>query len=241
MKQISREEYSELQAFLEHHILKLWEHENASNHVQDYTQTAFPINQIFKYELNDEQLEIFIVYNTIFLSTIVNYIPKAITKSSQCFGTNNAWDVIEALYRESHYDFGTIENYADCLRDTPCYIVYKINGKFSSEILRLDLFRDIKENNHIIDFIGGLFHALKHFSMGGINLSIGRDRNEVFDVMHIVYLIALAFRLRKIDGNKYKAIQILKDKNKEYKVVYYFYKEVHTGFYFLITCHKKSF
>ena len=46
-------------------------------------------------------------------------------------------------------------------------IVYKRNGNFCNDILRLDLFRDIKNDSKksITDFIGGLFHALKHFSL----------------------------------------------------------------------------
>lgn len=47
------------------------------------------------------------------------------------------------------------------------------------------------------DFVGGLLHVLKHFSVEGKNLATGNDINNVFDIGHIIYLIAMAFRLKK--------------------------------------------
>lgn len=182
-KILTREEYDELNSFLEPRIMSLWKHENEHNHVQDYTQTGFPINSIFKYHTDIEGEFIYVIYNSLFLSLLDNYLPIAITKYPELFGTGNALDVLEALYTCSNYSFGDIVSYRECLQDVPCYIVYKKNGNFCNDILRLDLFRDIKNDSKksITDFIGGLFHALKHFSLGGINLSINKEINDVLD------------------------------------------------------------
>lgn len=77
--------------------------------------------------------------------------------------------------------------------------MFRVNDEFG-DVLRIDLLRAIKPNKKIPgknDVVGGLLHVLKHFSLDGKNLATGTDKNDVFDVMHIIYLIAMAFRLKK--------------------------------------------
>lgn len=71
---------------------------------------------------------------------------------------------------------GTKQDYIKFLTGRACcYVVYQDNGIFS-DILRIDTFRSTmpnKEDPTKIDFVGGLLHTLKHFSIKDQNLSTG--------------------------------------------------------------------
>ena len=127
------------------------------------------------------------------------------------FGTGDANDVIDAVYAVSAFcGFGDKDRYVEFLTNHPCcYVVYRRDGVFEEDLLRIDILRQIKENKKDagkFDFIGGLMHTLKHFSIDNKNLSTGTYIHNVFDIHHIVYLIAMAFRLKDGEGCKYMAI-----------------------------------
>lgn len=113
--------------------------------------------------------------------------------------------------------------------DTSCFCIIKQNNCFN-EILRIDLFRFIRGGN----FVGGLFHTLKHFSMDGKNLSVGNDSNEVFDIEHVISKIQTAF-INYIRTNS-NIIEL--DNRHVYKSE--FYKEPESGIYFLKTLFKQK-
>ena len=90
-----------------------------------------------------------------------------------------------------------------------CYVVYRVNGEFG-DVLRIDLLRAIKPNKNT------------------------PGKNDVFDVRHIIYLIAMAFRQKKtVTGNscKYEALQKLQS-GTGHAV---FYRNPDTGVYYLNT------
>ena len=58
----------------------------------------------------------------------------------------------------------------------------------------------------------------------------------IFDIRHIIYLIGMAFRLKKGEGTKYKSLQQLTNAI----MLASFYKEEVTGIFFLNSYYKKK-
>ncbi len=245
MKVITKQEYTELMEFLEPHLKALWDHENKERIKKGevpltFFQFGFSIIDIYPYRI-DDTTQFYMVFNSSFLRVIYKDINMALQKSPDKFGTGNASDVIEALYNISAYQrFGSIKDYIQFLNDhLCCYIVYRENGLLSDDILRVDLLRQIlpsKEDETKKDFVGGLLHTLKHFSIANQNLSTGTYVHNIFDIHHLMYLIAMSFRLRNGEGCRYKAEQILSDG----KMLAFFYREQETGIYFLNSYYKKN-
>ena len=242
---LKREEYDELMRYLQPVFKRIWEHENNERKKEgkslDAFQFGFPINTIWHYKTGENDEEFYIIFNLGFLNTISRQIKIAQTQVPEKFGTGNADDVLEALYAVSNYkSFGDKNEYLGYLVDHCCsYVVYRNKGEFG-DVLRIDLLRAIrpnKKNPQKSDIIGGILYALKHFSFDGKNLSTGSDKNDVFDVMHILYLIAIAFRLKEpseSNTNNYKAIQRVRTDYMHAS----FYKNPITGVFYLNTYFK---
>lgn len=148
---------------------------------------------------------------------------------------------MQALFNVSAYQsFGSIEKYENFLIDHPCCYIVNHDGKnFEDDILRIDMFRIIQSSQEVEgteDFTGGLMHTLKHFSVDDKYLSTSQYKYNVFGIHHIIYLIAMAFRLREGKGSKYTAIQDLI----EDRMVASFYREEETGIFFLNSYYKNS-
>ena len=245
MKRINRQEYDDLMNYLQPIFRKIWEHENEERNkvgkTLDAFQFGFPIYDCIHYKTENCDEDFYIIYNTGFLRTISHQIILAQQQCPEKFGTGNADDVIDALYSVSGYNaFGDKNAYLDYLIDyNCCYVVYKNKGAFG-DVLKIDLLRRILPNKKVpskSDFVGGLLHVLKHFSVEGKNLATSNDINNVFDVRHIIYLIAMAFRLKKQcdkDDLIYEAFQNL-DKGKMHVS---FYKEKVANVYYLKTYFK---
>lgn len=122
------------------------------------------------------------------------------------------------------------------------WIYDNIDNAKENKILRLDLFRKLDKVPHRKrkwDFTGGLFHALKHFSMEGKPLSTGIDLNDIPNIEHVIYLIIKAFFLDAgifdINGTTYT---VLSNLDANYNLKFAFYLEKNTGVYFIKTIHK---
>jgi len=243
MKVISNQEYDALNTFLEPRLFELWRHENSvrdqDNQLDGFT-TGYGKFNVFHY-LVEDGLEFYVVFNTGFMRIISEGLSVALQEHPESFGTGNASDVIDALYKVSGYHpFGELDSYIRYVADNNCcYVVYKNNGAWVDEILRIDLLRFIKPNRknpEISDFVGGLLHTLKHFSVDGHYLSTGKENYDVFDITHLVYLIAMAFRLRVGEGKRYVARQELTNAT----MYGYFFFEEDSRFFFLDTYFKKD-
>ncbi|MEJ7626196.1 MAG: hypothetical protein WKF35_04995 [Ferruginibacter sp.] len=74
--------------------------------------------------------------------------------------------------------------------------------------MRIDLFRHLKANaNGKNDFVGGLFHALKHFTHSGKALSTESQNNDIPSLEYLLVFIARAFfdeGMKQIKGENYK-------------------------------------
>lgn len=245
MKVITKQEYAELMRFLKPHLKALWDHENKERFKQgrdplNVFQFGFSIMDIYNYKI-DVDTQFYMIFNSTFLRVIYHGIQSALQEFPDKFGTGNASDIIEALYNVSGYKrFGTIEDYIQFLNEhLCCYIVYREKDAYSDDILRVDLLRQIVPNKNDEtkkDFVGGLLHTLKHFSIENQNLSTGTYVHNVFDIHHLMYLIAMSFRLRSGEGCKYKAVQELSDG----KMLAFFYRESESGIFFLNSYYKKN-
>ncbi|MBO8460055.1 MAG: hypothetical protein IAA73_06975 [Bacteroidetes bacterium] len=241
-KFISIQEYDAMMAYIKPKLQALWIHENEErkkrgNELINEFQFGFPIIDIAHYKINNSR-NFYLIFNSSFLKIISSSIIKAIDNFPDKFGTGDANDVIDALYNVSGYH-GDREAYIGYLEQNACcYIVYRENEKFD-DILRLDIFRLIlpcKDDSKKYEFIGGLLHALKHFSINGKNLSTGNDIHNIFDVYHVVYLIGMAFGTRDRKKNESNSCQTLSDAIMH--IV--FYKEEISSVFFLVSYYKKK-
>lgn len=242
MKMISDKEYDDLTTYMHPRLLALWEHENKirQEHGREEInsfQLGFPKNEIYHHHIEGSH-NFYIVFNNSCHNLLQTGITKALDNFPEKFGTSNAKDVVDALYEASAYKlYDKKENYIRFLSETTCCYVVYANGDEFGDILRLDMFRCLDENKvnpNVYDFTGGLMHVLKHFSYYGRNLSTGNDVFNVFDIEDLVYLIAMAFRLKEGDGKHWEATQELS--NGSMKAI--FYKEEKTGIYFIKTYHR---
>lgn len=165
-------------------------------------------------------------------------IIEALEAFPEKFGTGNAMDVVDALYEGSVFKrFDSKDRFIKFLAENACCYVVYANKEGFGDILRLDTFRKVDECNgkqDVYDFTGGLMHVLKHFSYEGRNLAVGKDVHDLFDLEHLVYLIAMAFRLKNGEKCNWEATQELT----EGPMHAVFYKEETTGFYFIKTYHR---
>lgn len=242
MKLISFEEYDALMEYMEPKLLELWRHENEVRKEQgieelDSFQTGFPINEIYHYYAEADH-NFYIVFNVSCHRLLQEGIIEALEAFPEKFGTGNAMDVVDALYEGSVFkSLGGKDRFIKFLAENACCYVVYANEEGFGDILRIDTFRKVDERNgkqDVYDFTGGLMHVLKHFSYEGRNLAVGKDVHDLFDLEHLVYLIAMAFRLKEGEKCNWEATQELI----EGPMHAVFYKEEATGFYFIKTYHR---
>lgn len=129
MRRIDRKEYDDLMNHLQPVFKSIWEHENEERKKRgkslDMFQFGFTINEIYKYQTGDDEEDFYIIYNTLFLTTISRQIKLAQQQYPQNFGTGNADDLIDALYNVSNYKLlGDRAAYLDHLIDIIVVMLY---------------------------------------------------------------------------------------------------------------------
>ena len=118
---------------------------------------------------------------------------KAIKQFPHCFGTENAYDVLEAFYKINPI-FPTIERFRDFLADDRCcYIVEVSAGVVTARTLRVDLFRLITGAAGKGEFLGGLFHANRHFAINDRPLSTMKGGYEIRSISDQLTVICRVF------------------------------------------------
>lgn len=238
---VTKEKYDKISPFLQCKALALWRHENKvhierKEEEQNMIQYGYSIANW--YCRQDENLNVYFIFNDTF-QILTNNIPSLAKSHPHLFGTGNADDVITAIYtncktQESKKDFTNRLKYFAC-----CYIVYETDRGIDENVIKIDLFRDIlnnKEDATKYDFIGGLLHSLKHFSVDGQNLATGHDINNVEDVEEVLIMASHAFLDRKQDVKK-KTNYISYYETQTKRIKFVFYKEDTTNVFFLRTCH----
>lgn len=171
---------------------------------------------------------------------------KVIKEYLEKFGTRNAIDVLDALWKQDpNHEYESFDHF--CSRaehEQYAWIVeYDDKGIVDDKVLRLDLYRMVqkrKEGADGYDFTGGLLHVLKHFCHDGIPLSYEKSGQNVPDIKYVMRMMIEAFFFQELEeevgGNgKMKYVGQIEYEGKQYKVI--FYKNEDAGVYFVDSMH----
>ena len=196
--------------------------------LHNIVQTNFPINQTFDYKREGFA----VCYNSRFYQTLLLY-EDCFRKDYKAFANCDARAILKLLYDNSGY-WRSIEDYIEyLLTESCCYVVLRKNDDWG-DILRVDLFRKTDKRRDKFEFTGGLFHCLKHFSIGDRNLCGNADVNNTFDLFHIVYLLGRTFANARKQDKDEGFLTI--DDERFYKAA--FYREESSFVYFVKSLRK---
>ena len=197
MRMLTLEEYKKASAFLKERCLTLWDIENNCNGIpRNIAQTGFPIKHAYVQKINDDGK--ILVFRSISFLKHLDYCQTSIMVDGLSFEGGNAIQVLENMYNLSiEKQAGkSFEYYIDNVRtESCCYIIYNNGDVYDDKILRVDLFRKLDFVNEKADFSGGLFHALKHFTLEKVNKT---HRNFITDIEELMYYSAYAFFIGEI-------------------------------------------
>lgn len=179
------------------------------------------------------------VQNNTFKVIVDEFLITAQNDNPEKFGTGEAHEVIEAIRLVN--PIFELERFVKFLsHERFAYIFEAENGKVVDRILRLDLFRlikaDLKGKN---EFIGGLFHALKHFSRNGINYSTGKGGHNIHHPQHLIGQIINAFFSAQGVFETENQYAVINTYDEKYNLKFVFYREGNTGVFFLKTVYKE--
>lgn len=233
MRLVTINEYNDIMAIFNKEMASLAKHENKNSYFG-----KIAINLCYTRMLNDE-LQLFQIFTPRFQSVIRHDYFHALYENSMCFGTSNAMDVVGALYQQAkkdNYPFDE-ERYADTLTEECfCLLICRKGIDFMQDVLRIDLFRKLdksKNNRDVFEFTGGLFHALKHFSIDKQCASILPNQNvSLYDVEQLIWPIAKTFfEYNRERGNKINTyVADIKYLGKQLTTVFYKEKDSHISF-----------
>ena len=228
-------EYWELREFIKYKACDYYKHEiNKQKEKGEEIKASFwATGTLNNYGFfNYEGEHICFAANNLFIRMMSYQYMQAFHRYPENFGTKDAEDVVDALYKNDRFD-GTNwdrQKFIDIALkyENFCYVVRKKDGKFEDRVLRIDLFRLFeleKTRKQEYEFTGGLFHALKHFQLDGKSLSTetGYDVESLDEVM---LMCVLAFFQPEIPERKDCVSMILPVSEEKWcKAVYYHEKE----------------
>lgn len=233
MHQMTWEEYQNTRVYVEKKALELMSHEKKND-----AHVGVPINNYRVFPIDGRTF--YSVQINTFMVVVDRFLGEAQVAYPDKFGTRNAFDIIEAL-RLINPIFETTERMAEFFAHDKCTYVFEAEGgKVVDRMLRLDLFRIIKpDKDGNLEFIGGLFHALKHFSKNGVNYSTGTSNHDLDNTQSLIGEIINAFFT--IDGTFETPDQyvVLRPYENDYNLKFVFYREENTKVFFLKTVYKE--
>lgn len=232
-KYVSHEDFQASRKFMEEKGLALMKHEK-----KDGAKTGAPINNYIVY--GEDDVVYYLIRSNVFMHLADEMLFEAKEKFPEYFGTGDASDVIDGL--QKYYPYGEKEWYIEFLRDEQfCYIMQLKNGTFTDKILRVDLYRQYKDNEKgKKEFVGGLFHMLKHFSHNRIPLSTGKGENEIVHINDLLTKIAVSFFNHPHIEEKQDSYIIKVPLSEKYQLRIVLYYEKNTEVYFIRTVHKEE-
>lgn len=133
----------------------------------------------------------------VFRGIIEDVLVEAATRFPQSFGNKNAHSVVKAIFDTRPLPmFENMEQVEESFATEKFAMAFKIHsdGSVDRNVLRLDLFRMIKnnpENKNETEFVGGVMHAFKHFNVNGLSLSTKPGENPIY---HPSEVIAMAIK-----------------------------------------------
>lgn len=175
----------------------------------------------------------------IFNGVITEVLAEAAVKYPENFGNHNAHDVVQAIYKTRPLlGFEDLSKFEYLLSTEQFAMAFKINddGTVDRNVLRLDLFRMIKESQEKKDeyeFVGGLFHAYKHFRLNGLPLSTNKGENNLSHPSELMGMILKSFFQAKhkyVEGKKGFTTEIPIADEKILKCSFYPEQEIEVSF-----------
>ena len=228
------EDFQEIREYMKEKALALMKHEG-----KESATTGVLLENFTHYTINGRSF--YSVKSNVFKHLIERFYLAAHKKFPENFGTNNANDVIEALYKIQPIPGFDIPRYTDFLRyEQFAYLLEFSNGKVTDKVLRLDLFRQLNKNPQgLPEFTGGIMHVLKHFSSNGINLSTGKDVHNIAHPEDVVDLVVRAFFIEEGEFENPKKLVSRIDLDEKYCLKFVFYLEEKTNVFSVKTIFKE--
>lgn len=224
MRPVTSNEYKEISDIFQKEMKAIALHEGKNS-----WYGGVPKKNCFVRKL-DESILLYQMFTPAFVTFISEVYLNALNNHQELFGTGNAKDVIHALYLESNARDWDEERYIEYLsNEIFCLLICKNKDSFCKDVLRIDLFRKLDKSKKVpgsYEFTGGLYHALKHFSIEKKSASIlPNQKVDLYDIEQLIWPIAHAFyRGTWSNGNRkntYETSIIYLDKTFTLK----FYKE----------------
>ena len=228
-------DYEAAQAFLGKKSLGLMDHEK-----KGIAKTGFPIQYYTAYPIKGRIF--YVPAPNVFRHIVMKgVLLEAVTKYPERFGTGDAYDVVEAI-RLVEPTFDTTQMHAEFLQNEQfAFVMENKAGTIQDQVLRVDLFREIKPNaNGKHDFVGGILHAFKHFSYKGTNLATGKDVNDIQSPEQIIGLAIKAFFMPEETEQTAKGFIGRISLDEKYWLKFSFYPEEVNGVHFINTVHKEQ-
>ena len=225
------DEYQKTRSFMEEKALALMKHEK-----KDMVKSGLPIDNYNRYIIGNRSF--YSMKANVFKHIIGSHWIRAQQEFPEKFGTGHAMDVVEAIHAiEPTFD---LPRFAEFLvNEQFAYVIEIKDGEVIPKVLRIDLFRELKKDkNGNLEFVGGIMHAAKHFSVNDVNLATGNDKHNISDPEEIIRLAVEAFFVANgmvEPPNKLVSRVSIDDK---YDLKFVFYHETVTDVHFIKTIHK---
>ena len=248
---LHQNEYLEIKEFLCHRVCKINRSENIDRKKQRERRTKYSlpnanafgwmpsITICYSFDIGNKQIMYMIPYLP-FYRYLTEFLPQALYNCPNLFGTNNAQDVMGALYSVSGYNrIGNINEYQQYLTDNAyCYFLLRdSDGKLCNKLFRLDLFRHILPNEkNGYDFNGGLMHAYRHCSWKGMKLSSGNGEAKLNYLWDLPLIIGKAILMD--NESEQKTSTTFEDDERIWQIKYFI--DPYTKVYYLRTAFAMS-
>lgn len=218
------------------------------NEKKGWTQSRFPLQNYIDYYPYETSPKYFVATTNIFKGILFdeNCLAEIASTSPEYFETGNACDVLQGILQniesfKSTYE-GRICDFASLISKAHGYLIKFENEIIHPEILRIDLFRKLersKKNRNNYDFVGGLFHSFKHFSINDINLSTGKESAELYHTLRIISYAKEAFFSSEREQTQ-KGFNSKVGFDNKYDLHFCFYEDKITKTFFITTIIKKG-
>lgn len=223
------DEFQTSRKFIEGKLLELMAHEK-----KGYARVGFPAVNYTEYSMYGRTF--YSVKNNSFKYIIEEGLLTAREMFPANFGKENAINILHAIHKSNQH-YKNLKNEIDFLKtENFAIIVENINGQMDEKILRLDLFRMLKPIRHKkrkYEFVGGVLHALKHFSYRDIPLSTGNEINNLYAPTQIIEYLVKAFFINVGKFEKPDTYVSSMEYTETLDLKCVFYYEANTRVYFL--------
>lgn len=235
----------EIRRLIELISYKLYCHEKIKDKVNSRTYNRISsLDNIISKQIGQNKYHYY--FTNIFYGLIVeNVLIDAAEKYTKLFGTGNSEDIIKAL---NLIRPGFCSDESIYKEEQFCYVIEENDrGELNEKnILKIQLFRFQEPSNEkdiIVNiFTGGLFHAFKHFTFNGINLSLQEkpEYNLDYHPTFFIYDLTNAFFNSKLILTKDKnGKEGLLGKFNNIDFLFFNNKNTELGVYFLTTAFHK--